>query len=528
MFDYFCDAFDRRIGKDLDSDADGQPDQQPRYVYDGQHIALAFSGDQATDLQHRYLYGPAIDRILADEAVHHDGQQYVSDEVYWPLVDHLGSVRDVAVCVSGITSVSNHLVYSAFGQVLSETPGGPQLPFAFTGRELDRETGQYYYRARYYDAAVGRFLSEDPIGFRAGDANLSRYVGNGPTIAADPSGLQAPVVAPKDVAQMLPRLPESRIKSLPNWNSSLSAQEISKWKGQWVQVDVVMYIAPYFSSFVSSGRYPDARTIQMYVSEFLEQYGIAINWTTIYLPTRVENAQVGSAPGLDRAVRHYYREYFDKLDVSHVAEEKLTFDNLGSPAVQWYRNTFSAGKNKYIQVFLINELDVKGPFWSTSYGLADRKGGFAWIPNQWTETDFGKVVAHEVLHVLGLDDTTLSGAIMSEDGGWIDWHLTGSKERFKVASSPYARAITDPAPYSSGNPLDFPQLRAYQPPDARWVEHGIVERAQNERNNEPTGHYQTYYPNSRTHGMGIKNQNHTARYFGGEKAGQPVPYDWDF
>ena len=189
MFDYFCDAFDRRIGKDLDSDADGQPDQQPRYVYDGQHIALAFSGDQATDLQHRYLYGPAIDRILADEAVHHDGQQYVSDEVYWPLVDHLGSVRDVAVCVSGITSVSNHLVYSAFGQVLSETPGGPQLPFAFTGRELDRETGQYYYRARYYDAAVGKFLSEDPIGFEAGDTNLSRYVGNGPANLRDPSGL---------------------------------------------------------------------------------------------------------------------------------------------------------------------------------------------------------------------------------------------------------------------------------------------------------------------------------------------------
>jgi len=90
----------------------------------------------------------------------------LTDEVYWPLVDHLGSVRDVAVCAGGTTSVSNHLVYSAFGQVLDETPGGVQLPFAFTGRELDRETDQYYYRARYYDAAAGKFLSEDPVGFR--------------------------------------------------------------------------------------------------------------------------------------------------------------------------------------------------------------------------------------------------------------------------------------------------------------------------------------------------------------------------
>jgi RHS repeat-associated protein len=55
------------------------------------------------------------------------------------------------------------------------------------------ETGQYYYRARYYDAAVGRFISEDPIGFIAGDTNLSRYVDNSPTNFVDPSGLEAAV-----------------------------------------------------------------------------------------------------------------------------------------------------------------------------------------------------------------------------------------------------------------------------------------------------------------------------------------------
>ena len=39
---------------------------------------------------------------------------------------------------------------------------------AYTGREWDPETGLYYYRARYYDPKVGRFISEDPIGFAAG------------------------------------------------------------------------------------------------------------------------------------------------------------------------------------------------------------------------------------------------------------------------------------------------------------------------------------------------------------------------
>ena len=43
---------------------------------------------------------------------------------------------------------------------------------------------------RWYDAGVGRWLSQDPIGFAAGDANLYRYVGNGATNWVDPSGLQ--------------------------------------------------------------------------------------------------------------------------------------------------------------------------------------------------------------------------------------------------------------------------------------------------------------------------------------------------
>ncbi|MEI6539358.1 MAG: hypothetical protein WCO86_07480, partial [Planctomycetota bacterium] len=38
-------------------------------------------------------------------------------------------------------------------------------------------------------AKIGRFISEDPTGFRAGDANLNRYVGNDAINAADPSGL---------------------------------------------------------------------------------------------------------------------------------------------------------------------------------------------------------------------------------------------------------------------------------------------------------------------------------------------------
>ena len=58
----------------------------------------------------------------------------------------------------------------------------------FTGREYDAETGLYYYRARCYDPAIGRFLQTDPIGYKGG-INLYSYCSNNPIIYVDPLGL---------------------------------------------------------------------------------------------------------------------------------------------------------------------------------------------------------------------------------------------------------------------------------------------------------------------------------------------------
>jgi RHS repeat-associated protein len=58
---------------------------------------------------------------------------------------------------------------------------------AYTGRESDSETSLYYYRARYYDPRLGRFISEDPA--RDG-LNLYGYVGNSPVSFSDPLGLE--------------------------------------------------------------------------------------------------------------------------------------------------------------------------------------------------------------------------------------------------------------------------------------------------------------------------------------------------
>ena len=92
------------------------------------------------------------------------------------LTDNSGNVQDT-------------IAYDAFGNVTTESNPSFGDRFKYTGRELDSETGFQYNRARYYDAAIGRWTSQDPLGFAAGDANLYRYVGNSPTNATDPSGL---------------------------------------------------------------------------------------------------------------------------------------------------------------------------------------------------------------------------------------------------------------------------------------------------------------------------------------------------
>jgi RHS repeat-associated protein len=96
--------------------------------------------------------------------------------------------------------------YDAFGNYVQPEPPPPPSsvtnPFRYTGRELDSETGLYYYRARYYDSTIGRFLSEDPVRY-AGGRNFFVYVGSSPTNLFDPLGLKPcslPIV-PKEPGQ---------------------------------------------------------------------------------------------------------------------------------------------------------------------------------------------------------------------------------------------------------------------------------------------------------------------------------------
>jgi RHS repeat-associated protein len=211
--DYAYDALDRRVSRTVDPDGSGQAvPTRDYFLFEGDDVALMFrdpdaSGAQPYVLISRLLYGPAVDQVLAEDSV--------TQGVLWALPDHEGTVHDVVARVDTTTQVKNHLVYDSFGRVVSETAPAVDHLASFTGRERDEATGLMNYRARWYDPAVGRFLSEDPAGFGAGDANLSRYVANNPVNATDPSGLM--ISSPLDAA--LSRVASPAIPSL-TWDAA--------------------------------------------------------------------------------------------------------------------------------------------------------------------------------------------------------------------------------------------------------------------------------------------------------------------
>ena len=189
MVDYIYDVNNRLVGKILDPDGDGeQGTSEEYYAYDGNQILLRFDGPTTNDLVDRYLWAPAVDLLLSDEKL---TSPSTPGDIYWALGDNLNTVRDIAHYNSGTdtTSIVNHRVYDAYGKLTSETNPAVDLIFSFTGRLFDEATGLQNNWHRWYDPTVGRWLSEDPIGFRAGDANLSRYVANVPTRAIDATGL---------------------------------------------------------------------------------------------------------------------------------------------------------------------------------------------------------------------------------------------------------------------------------------------------------------------------------------------------
>lgn len=179
------------------------------YIYDGEKPILEYNSGGA--LVGRNLYGKGIDEIL---------HRAYGNQSYYFQQDRNGNVTH-------LTDTSGAIVekykYDAFGKPTIYAPNGAERAtslfnnrFLFTGREYAAPFGFYEYRARAYNPVMGRFMSEDPIGFQiAGEKpsppaslmfatqlpktfedsefNLFRYCHNDPINKTDPMGLDTAV-----------------------------------------------------------------------------------------------------------------------------------------------------------------------------------------------------------------------------------------------------------------------------------------------------------------------------------------------
>jgi len=149
-----------------------------RYVYDGANILYEYETTGSTVA--RYTFGLGIDEPIKIYVV-------ADFQSAWYHFDGLGSVTKMTNSSQGVI---NSYTYDAWGEQVSRTVTLAQ-PFTYTSREYDSTADLYFYRARWYDYKVGRFVSEDPIGESEG-VNLYGYVGNNPVNFNDPLGFLNP------------------------------------------------------------------------------------------------------------------------------------------------------------------------------------------------------------------------------------------------------------------------------------------------------------------------------------------------
>lgn len=158
------DSFGRRTGRTINGVV-------TNYVYDGLNPVQEKAGSTVTA---NLIAGLGIDEFF--QRTDGLGSRAI-------LIDGLGSTIALG---DNTGTLQTQYTYEPFGYATTAGQANTNS-YKFTGRE-DDNSGLVYYRARYYNPRLQRFIAEDPLEFFGGDTNLYAYTGNRPTNFTDPSG----------------------------------------------------------------------------------------------------------------------------------------------------------------------------------------------------------------------------------------------------------------------------------------------------------------------------------------------------
>ena len=149
----------------------GESDATTQYINDGGNVIAEITGEKTQT----YIRGKRL-IAMQDE----DGEWSIFGNNY------RGDVERVQRGSYSNGRYNNRYAYDAFGNYSEETDSPKKNPFRYCGEYTDDETGLIYLRNRYYDPALGRFISEDPA---KDGLNWYAYCGNNPINFTDSWGL---------------------------------------------------------------------------------------------------------------------------------------------------------------------------------------------------------------------------------------------------------------------------------------------------------------------------------------------------